>query len=232
MEYLPGGYSLDLAEGCFPFSTDSTILSHFVHLPKHAQVLDLGAGGGTLGLLLCAKEGSCRVTGIELDEKAHRCALNNIRRNALEDRMESICADLRTVPSRFAPGSFSCVISNPPYFSSGPASRTLPTARREDNCTAAELMTAAAWALKFGGDFYLVHKPERLAELITLGVRHGLEAKRLGLMRHWENGPVTLILLQLRKGGKPGLVFEDIFLYNADNTPSDTYKKIYHLQED
>lgn len=232
MEYLPGGYTLELGSGCFPFSTDSALLAHFVRLPKNAHILDLGAGGGTLGLMLCAKDPHCRVTGIELEPTAHNAALDNIDRNRLEVRMESVCADLRTVPSLFAAGSFDCVISNPPYFSGGPASRTLPTARREDTCTAAELMHAAGWALKYGGDFYLVHRPERLGELIVRASENGLEAKRLGLMRHKENGPVALILLQLRKGGKPGLVFEEFFLYNADNTHSDTYRKIYHLQED
>ena len=232
MEYLPGGFTLELAEGCFPFSTDSVVLSYFAHLPKNARVLDLGSGGGTLGLLLCANDKTCRVTGIERDPIAHNCALENIRRNAVADRMESICADLRSVPSEITPGSFHCVISNPPYFSGGPASHTLTTARREDCCSAAELMHTAARALKYGGDFYLVHRPERLAELIALASANGMEAKRLGLMRHKENGPITLILLQFRKGGKPGLVFEEFFLYNADNTPSDTYRKIYHMQED
>ena len=232
MEYLPGGFTLELAQGCFPFSTDSAVLAHFAHLPRNANILDLGAGGGTLGLLLCAKDESCRVTGMELDPVAHSCALENIQRNGVQDRMESICADLRTVPSRFASGSFSCVVSNPPYFSGGPASRTLPNARREDCCTAADLIRSAAWALKYGGDFFLVHRPERLAELISLAAANGLEAKRLGLMRHKENGPITLIFLQFRKGGKPGLVFEEFFLYNADNTPSDTHRKIYHIQED
>ncbi len=232
MEYLPGGYTLELAEGCFPFSTDSTVLSYFVRLPKNARVLDLGSGCGTLGLLLCAKDGSCRVTGIELDTKAHNAALNNIHRNGVENRMESICADLRTVPSEVPAGSFECVVSNPPYFSGGPASKSFPTARREDCCTAADLIRSAAWALKYGGDFFLVHRPERLAELISLASMNGLEAKRLGLMRHKENGPITLILLQFRKGGKPGLVFEEFFLYNADNTPSDTHREIYHIQED
>ena len=229
MEYLPNGFTLSLAEGAFPLSTDSMVLAHFAKLPRSARVLDLGSGCGTLGLLLCSKDPKCHVTGLELTEEAHLAALDNIRRNRLDTRMASICADLRSVSERFSPGSFSCVISNPPYFSGGPASRTTPLARREDCCTPEELFRAAGWALKFGGDLFLVHKPERLAELIAKAAENVLEAKRLCLVRHRENGPVALILLQLRKGAKPGLQWEEIVLHHADGSPTPVYNEIYHL---
>ena len=208
------------------------VLAHFAKLPKNARVLDLGSGCGTLGLLLCAVNPGCRVTGMELTEAAHTAALKNIDRNGLSGRMESICADLKDVSRFFSRGSFHCCISNPPYFSAGPASREFPLARREDCCSAEDLMRSAAWALKYGGDFYLVHRPERLAELIALGSSLGLEAKRLGLLRHRVGSPVNLILLQLRKGGKPGLIWEEITLHGADGAPSKQYKEIYHIQED
>ena len=229
MEYLPNGFTLSLAEGAFPLSTDSMVLAHFAKLPRSARVLDLGSGCGALGLLLCSKDPKCHVTGLELTEEAHLAALDNIRRNRLDTRMASICADLRSVSERFSPGSFSCVVSNPPYFSGGPASRTTPLARREDCCTPEELFRAAGWALKFGGDLFLVHKPERLAELIAKAAENVLEAKRLCLVRHRENGPVALILLQLRKGAKPGLQWEEIVLHHADGSPTPVYNEIYHL---
>ena len=229
MEFLPNGYTLEAVPGAFPLSTDSMVLSHFVRLPKNASVLDLGSGGGTLGRLLCSRDESCRVTGIELEAWSHAAAEENIRRNALSHRMESICADLRTVPERFATRSFSCCVSNPPYFSGGPASRDFPLARREDTCTPEDLMRSAAWALKFGGDFFLVHKPERLAELISTAGRFRLEAKRLCLLRHRPDAPVNLVLIQFRKGAKPGLLWEEITLHEADGTPTPIYKEIYHL---
>ena len=229
MEYLPNGFTLELCPGAFPLSTDSMVLSHFTKLPKNAKVLDLGSGCGTLGLLLCSIDPQCRVTGIELDGTAHTAAVENIRRNHLEARMESICADLRSVSEHFSPGSFSCCISNPPYFSGGPASREFPLARREDTCTPEDLFSAAAWALKFGGDFFLVHKPQRLAELIAKAAAGGLEAKRLCLLRHKAGGPVNLILLQFRKGAKPGLLWEEIALHGADGSPTEQYKEIYHI---
>ena len=229
METLPKGYQLDIPPGAFPLSTDSMVLAHFARLPGKARVLDLGAGCGTLGLLLCAGNPACQVTGIELSEEAHRAALENIRRNALDTRMESICADLRQVSSLFSPGSFSFCISNPPYFSGGPVSEALPLARREDYCSLADLFNAAAWALKYGGDFCLVHRPERLGEIIAQGARVHLEAKRLCLVRHRAGLPVNLVLLQLRKGGKPGLRWEEIILHQEDGTPTDIYREIYHI---
>ncbi len=229
MEYLPNGLTLSLWEGAFPLSTDSMVLSHFVRLPKHARVLDLGSGCGTLGLLLCSKDENCHVTGVELEERNHLEALENIRRNRLSSRMESICADLRSVSERFSPGSFSCCISNPPYFSGGAVSQTHAVARQEGCCTPDDLLRCGARVLKFGGDFFLVHKPERLAELITTAAKYNLEAKRLGLVHHKEGGPVNLILLQFRKGGKPGLTWEEIVLHHADGSPTRLYKEIYHL---
>ena len=71
MEYLPNGYTLELAQGAFPLSTDSMVLAHFIRLPANAKVLDLGSGCGTLGMLLCAQREDCNVTGFEIDPAAH-----------------------------------------------------------------------------------------------------------------------------------------------------------------
>lgn len=231
MEQLIGHLTLDIPENAFPLSTDSMVLADFIRLPPSASVLDLGAGCGTLGVLLCAKDSRCRVTGVELDEAAHLAALENIRRNRLEHRLTSICDDLRSVNRLFPAGHFHCCISNPPYFSGGPAAR-LTVARRDDCCSTARLFQAAAWALRYGGDFFLVHKPERLAELCACGSAVGLEPKRLRLVRHKDGSPIALVLLQCRKGGKPGLVIEEMSLHRSDGTVTKDYKRIYHIQED
>ena len=229
MEYLPNGITMDTSGGAFPLSTDSMILAHFAKLPKNANVLDLGSGCSTLGLLLCAKDATCSVTGIELSETAHLCGEDNIRRNHLDTRLKSICADLRQVPEMFQPGSFSCCISNPPYFSAGPSSKNHPSARREDTCSLKELISSGAWALKYGGDFFLVHRPERLAEIIARSSESGLEAKRLLLVRHRPESDISIIALQLRKGGKPDLQIEEACLYDASGTPTKFYKDVYHI---
>ena len=229
METLHNGYTLELSDGAFPLSTDSIALADFARLPKNATVLDLGAGCGTLGVMLCAKDPGCSVTGIELDPSAHTMALHNAAQNRIENRLTSICGDIADLPSLVKPGSFSCCISNPPYFSAGPQSKTVPMARREDRCDLDTLMKAAAWALQYGGDFFLVHRPERLAQLCACAASYKLEAKRLCLLRHHIGGPVTLILVQCRKGGKPGLLWEEAALFDTQGQPTPYYNKLYHL---
>jgi len=225
MEYLHNGFTMDIPAGAFPLSTDSILLADFVRLPKNANVLDLGAGPGTLGLLLCAKDGNCHVTGIELDPIAHAAAQENILRNALQSRMESICTDLRSFSER----QYDLILSNPPYYSGGPASRQTPQARREDFCTLEDVFRSASANVKFGGDFYIVHKPERLSELCVLASRYSLEPKRLRLVHHTAGDNITLVLLACRKGAKPGLIIDEVDLHHTDGTPTPFYAKLYHL---
>lgn len=229
MEQLHNGFTLELSPGAFPLSTDSIALADFAKLPRNAKVLDLGSNCGTLGLLLCAKDPHCQVTGVELDDQAHRMALVNADRNAIASRLTSICADIRSFSTFIKAGSFSCCISNPPYFSDGPKSKATPLARSDDTCSMNSLMEAAAWALQYGGDFFLVHRPERLAELFFCATAHNLEPKRLRLLRHRTDGPVSLVLVQCRKGGKPGLLWEEESLHTSEGDPSSYYRKLYHL---
>ena len=226
MELLNNGFTLQIYDGCFPLSTDSMVLADFVKLPRQAHVLDLGAGAGTLGLLLCAKRDDCHVTGIELDPTAHNCALDNVARNNLGNRMTCVCGDLRSFQP--ALGSFDVCISNPPYFTGGPAAK-LTGARRTDTCVPEDLFRAAQQALKYGGDFFLVHKPENLAQLIACAADAKLEAKRLCLVRNKPTDAVSLVLIQFRKGAKPGLRWEELCLQDAKGDPTEAYKKIYHL---
>lgn len=228
MELLHNGFTLSLCKDAFPLSTDSIALSGFVRLPKQAKVLDLGSGCGTLGMLLCANDSGCTVTGVEIDENAHLTALENARVNGIESRLSSICADLRTLHSFLTPGSFQVCVSNPPYFSAGQESAN-SKARHQLCCDSNDLFKAAAWTLQYGGDFFVVHKPERLAELCACAVNHKLEPKRLLLLRHKPADPISLVLLQCRKGGKPGLNIEEKYLQETDGSPSAYYRKLYHI---
>lgn len=229
METLYNGFTLELAHGSFPLSTDSIALAHFVNSKPNATVLDLGSGCGTLGLLLCANNPTCQVTGVEIDPVSHNQAIQNGQTNQISHRLTSICADIASIPTIIKPGSFSTCISNPPYFTGGPQSSKTPHARREDLCSLEALMRSAEWALKYGGDFYLVHRPERLAEIFHKASQQKLEPKRLLLLRHCENDPVSLVLVHCRKGGKPGLVWQEEFLYCQDGSVSPYYRSLYHI---
>lgn len=229
MEQLHNGFTLELCDGAFPLSTDSIALSHFAKLPRHANVLDLGSGCGTLGLLLCAKDPLCRVDGIELDPQAHHTALKNRLANGLEDRLNSICGDLNSFPDFIKVGAYHCCISNPPYFSGGPRSKTVPLARRDDACSMEVVFRAAALALKYGGDFFLVHRPEKFAQICICAASVKLEPKKVCLLRHRSDDPISLVLVQCRKGGKPGLIWQEESLYDPQGLPTDYYRKLYHI---
>lgn len=229
METLHNGFRLTLPEGAFPLSTDSIALAGFAKLPKKARVLDLGAGCGTLGLLLCARYDDCTVTGVELCAEDHAAALENARQNQLCHRLKSICADAGAVADFLTPGSFDVCISNPPYFTAGPQSKLTPMARHAHTLPLSQLLRSAAWALKFGGDLYLVHKPEMLAQLCFHACQNALEPKALQLLRHTPSSPASLALLHCRKGAKPGLLLQEAVLRREDGAPTDYYKALYHL---
>lgn len=229
MEQLYNGFVLDTPPGTFPLSTDSMLLSHYVKLKKNASVLDLGSGCGTLGVLLCAKDPNCTVTGIELSQEAHSAALENIQSNGLQERLFSICGDLRAIPQEMKACSFSACVSNPPYFSGGPVRTDNPQARHTHQCSMEDLFRSAAWGLRWGGDLYLVHKPEALGELCGWAAKFQLQAKELTLVRHDPTKPVSLILLKFRKGAKPGLKWQELCLHTLSGDPTEQYRKIYHL---
>lgn len=229
MEYLQNGFTLELCPGAFPLSTDSIALGSFVKLPKNARVVDLGAGCGTLGLMLCARDSGCCVTGIELDEAAHRMALYNAQANGIGHRLKSICADLADRACLPSAGSADCVVSNPPYFSGGFISKATPLARSQQACPLDAVFDAAAHCLRFGGELFMVHKPEQLAQLCALSIARRLEPKELLMLHHKENGPCSLVLLRFRKGAKPGLTIKQQMLFDSQGQATAYYKEIYHL---
>ena len=219
--------------GAFALSTDSVLLADFC-TPIHAEtVIDLGCGGCSLGVLLCACNEGCRVTGVEIQTAACEIARENILVNALEDRLQVICADLREYAAGKHP-KFDAAVSNPPYFpvQSGAVAKdeTQAIARTERCCTFDELCTAAARLLNYGGSFFLVHRPERLAELMSTLRAHRLEPKRLRFVRNNDQADVCLILMESRLGAGIGLDVEhDLILSNPDGTPTGEYRRIYHL---
>lgn len=234
VETLWNGITMEQADGSFRLGTDSVLLSQFLSVPQKAKIADLGAGCGTLGLLLCANDSSCSVTGVELDEKAHLAALGNIRCNALQERLISLHGDVREIRTLLPANSFDCVISNPPYFpeGSGKVSEQLAMARSEAFLPLDALCKAAAYLLPTGGRFALVHRPERLCDLICTLRENGLEPKRIQFVRHTAQSPVCLVLLEARRGGKSGLSYlPDFIEFTPDGAETADYRAAYHRGE-
>ncbi len=219
-----------MKQGPFRLGTDSVLLSQFMGLPKGAKVADLGAGCGTLGLLLCARSTDCRVTGIELDETAYALSQENIALNRLE-RLQVLQGDVREIRHILPANSFDCVISNPPYFPVG-SGKVANAYRSELTLTLSQLCQAAAWLLPSGGRFALVHRPERLCDLICCMRECGIEPKRVQFVRHNVHSPVCLVLLEGRRGGKPGLSYlPDFIEFELDGAETEAYRAAYHRGE-
>jgi tRNA1Val (adenine37-N6)-methyltransferase len=230
-ERLPGGIRMETG-GSFPLGTDSMVLADFAAFSPGSRVADLGCGCGTLGLLLLAGEPSLRVTGVELDGAAARLARENAARSALEGRLSVVEGDLRAYRTLLPANGFDGAIANPPYYpeGSGRVSERHPGARGERTCPLPELCRCAAWLLRFGGSFFIVHKPERLADLVFTLRLCRLEPKRLRLVRHHPGANASLVLMEARLGGRPGLRLEnDLFLFDPDGSESAEYRRIYHL---
>lgn len=227
----PGGYTCLYGDGVFPASTDSFLLASFPRLRRDMDVCDLGAGSGLLGLLLLAREPGLTVTGLELQPEA--CAL--LRRtaadNGLEQRLLCLNGDLRR-REELPAGRFRLVVSNPPYFSAGsgalPPGESRRLARSESGCTLTELCAAAARLLRWGGSFCLVYRPERLPELLEELRRSRLEPKRLRFVQHSASTAPSLLLLDSRLGGRPGLRVEPpLLLTGPDGRETEEVRRIY-----
>lgn len=231
LEHLPGGYTLD-TKGAYPLGTDSMCLAAFAPLGKNWKVADLGSGSGALGLLLCAREKSCSVSGLELSDSAHAAALSNIARCGLSGRLSSLRGDIRDVKDLLPAGAFQLVVSNPPYFSKGHGLSSSDPARkqaREESCPLDCLFEAAAWCLPTGGRFCLSYRIAGLADLIWQARLHKLEPKRLCLVRHSAEKAPAFFLLECRRDGRPQLSLEELTLYGPDGRPTPQMREIYHL---
>ena len=207
----PGGFRFLFDDTLFQPSTDSFLLGDFVRARRGDRVCDLGAGTGLLGLLLLARQGELSVTDVEIQAAACDLARRTAELNGLSDRVTVLEADLRKRDG-LPRTAFDVVVSNPPYFSPG-SGATSPdparcAARSEILCTLEDVCAAAAHLLIYGGRFYLVFRPERLAELFRLLQQYRLEPKRLRFVHHSASAAPSLLLLESRLGGKPGLAVE------------------------
>ena len=193
---------------------------------------DLGCGCGALGLLLLAGDETLHVTGIEIQEAAARCAMENAALNSLSG-FSVLHGDLREYRTLLPANGFDAVLSNPPYYpvESGAIADDAPLAiaRSELCCTLSCLCACAAWCLRFGGSFFLVHKPERLTDLLVTLRENRLEPKRLQFVRHHPGANVSLVLIEARLGAKPGLTLaNDLLFYSETGEKTADYKRLYH----
>ena len=217
-----------------PLCTDSILLADFVP-GGCARGIDLGCGSGILSLLLLWREPKLHMTGLELLPAAAELAEENLIRNGLGERSSLRTGDIREHRSLFPAGGFDLAVSNPPYFPVGsgalPPDPARAAARGETACSLEELCAAAAWLLRSGGRFCLVYRPERLAELFCRMAAAGLEPKRLREICPRPGSAPSLVLVEGRRGGRPGLKIEPaLVLTDAAGNESAEGKRIYHRE--
>lgn len=233
-EFFQNGITMAQAEDLFRLGSDAMLLADFAVLPKHAAVCDLCAGSGAVGLLLLAREPDCHVTAVELQAAACELARRNLSENALQERLEIVQGDLREIDRLLPNRRFDCVVCNPPYFPVGSGrqaeSEAVAAAKTERFCTIIDVCRAAGRLLKTGGAFYLVHRPERLVDVLCALRETRLEPKLLRFVRHNAHKDVSLILIKAVAGGNPDMSYApDLLLHNPDGSPSEEYRRIYHL---
>lgn len=196
----------------FCFGIDAVLLSGFAEVRSGETVLDLGTGTGILPLLLSAKTEAEKLIGLEIQPESAEMARRSVELNGLAERISIVNGDLKDVSSLFGRGTADVVVSNPPYMTGGhglvnPADAKA-IARHEIACTFSDVARAAATVLRPGGRFYLVHRPFRLPELMTVLSGAGLEPKRMRLVYPSAEKEPELVLLGCVKGGKPSLKTE------------------------
>lgn len=231
----PGTRFLPASSG-FPLGTDSVLLADFAHgSGKIRRVADLGCGAGVLTVLLLQKFPASTAFGVEIQTEAAEACRENLALNALSDRAEIRCGDLREKADLPEAGSYDLVVSNPPYFAAG-SGYTAPEAHRaaardERFCTLEDVCRAAAYLCRWGGSFAVVHRPERLSELLCAMTASGVEPKRLRLVCPRAERAPSLILVEGRRGGKPGLTIEPpLVLQDEAGADSEEIQRIYHME--
>ena len=231
-ELWPGGPRFKQVEGSFKLSTDSVLLAHFAGNARAKRIIDLGCGAGVLTVLLSHRFPAAEVTGIDIQEQSAALSRENLDANGYTSA-KVLCGDLREHRSLFEAEKFDLVVSNPPYFAEN-SGFTAPEegraiARDERFCTLTDLCRAAKYLCRWGGTFMLVHRPERLSEIFCTMTQFGLEPKRLRLVQHRDSAAPNLVLVEAKRGGKPGLTIEKpLILTMPDGSDSPEAKEIYH----
>ena len=209
LEDLTGNIKIIQNKALYRFNEDSVVLAEFTQLDKKCRVVDLGTGSGVLLLLLLAREASMEGVGVEIQQALADMASRSISFNALGDKIKIINADLKKAHYFLQKNSWDLVISNPPYITmdTGRASphKELAAARQEIYCTLQDVIHSAAMLLKPGGSFALVHRVERLPEIMVLLKESKLEPRKMQLVAASEDKAPYLVLLQSWKNSVPGL---------------------------
>jgi len=202
----------------FCFGSDSVLLANFATVKKNELVVDLGTGTGIIPILLAGKTPAKKIVGIEIQEIMVDMARRSIKLNNLEDKIEIVKGDLKEANKILGYEGFDVVTANPPYMkgNSGFKNATdLKTiSRHEILCTLEDVIKSTFSLLKYGGRLYMVHRAERLADVVYNLKLYKLEPKKLQVVYPSREKEASLILIEAVKGANSALKILDPLLLN------------------
>lgn len=218
----------------FSFSLDAVLLANFATLPKRGQIVDLCAGNGAISLFMSRKT-TAQISGIELQARLADMGRRSIQLNQLTDQIIMHTADIKDVTQLIAKDSVDLVVCNPPYFKDLPTNSTNPNpylaaARHEIHTNLDGVVAEAAKLLKFHGKLALVHRPERLTDILTTMTKYRIAPKRMQMIHPKEGKDANIVLVEGIHHGKPdGLkVLPAITVYDgAGNYQQEVEQMLY-----
>lgn len=216
----------------FKFGMDAVLLSGFAKVNDGERAIDLGTGTGIIPILLSAKTEGKHFTGLEIQEDICEMAQRSVRLNGIGERVEILRGDIKEASKQFGAASFEVVTSNPPYMndSHGLKNPNLRKAisRHEVLCTLDDVCREAAKLLVPGGRFYMVHRPHRIAEIITALKQYRLEPKRMKFVHPFSDRDANMVLIEAVRGGNPMVKLEaPIIVYKSQGVYTDEIYEIY-----
>lgn len=226
----------------FCFGTDSVLLANFVKSENSNNViLDLCSGSGVIPIILSAKKKYKKIFGVELQSEMYDLFDRNIKINNLEDSIISINENVKNIKdirkkitSIMEKDKIDIITCNPPYKEIGTGLTTnhdvKTIAKCEVMCNLEDIFITSSKLLGKGGKLYLVHKPERLSDLIYFGRKYNLEAKEIRFVYPKIDKKPSIVLISYRKdGGNETKVLEPLIEYNDDMSYTDEIYRIYGI---
>ena len=217
---------------CFSFSLDSVMLANFVTIRlKDKRIVDLGCGNGVIPLIMSLRTDK-NIIGVEIQDKLADMANRSIKYNNLSEQIKIINCNMKDYINNDTFESFALVTCNPPYFKVNEKnyfndSPEKVIARHEVEITLEDLLVVVKKLLKNNGNFAMVHRTDRLMEIITLFRKNNIEPKRIRFVHEKINKESTLVLIEGQKNGNVGLKVEAPFvLYNEDGSETEEYKNL------
>lgn len=220
----------------FCFGIDAVLLSWFVseHSTGMINIIDLGTGTGIIPLLLYGKTQAKNILGLEIQEPLVEMARRSIKLNGLEEKIKILNVDIKNPTEEIKTNFYDVVVSNPPYIKVGAGLKNNQTtqsiSRHEIMCQLEDILIFSKRMLKDRGRLFLVHRPERLGDIISLMRQYKIEVKTIQMVHPKVKKEANLVLVEGRKGGKPGLkVKAPLVVYNEEGNYTSEIYKIYNM---